>query len=360
MNDEVRSQKDKGTNEGAKRVDSALDFLLTPQQNAIPIPAPVQTQSRFRLFLYFGGVFLVTLSILHMLWWRAPREFPAEAQIGVPKGMTIGNVSKLLAEKDIVRSPFWFKAWSVLLGGKTGLKAGEYYFSEPISVAGLAWRLSRGIEQRKIVRVTVPEGLSNKRIAEIFSNALSDFDAKRFQELSTRKEGYLFPDTYIFPAGATEEDVIKEMEENFAKRILPLQTQIRDFKRPLKDVLIMASLVEGEVRTTETRRQVSGILWKRLQLGMPLQVDAVFPYIIGKNTFEVTTDDLKIDSPYNTYLYVGLPPGPINNPGLDAITAAITPTPSNFLYYLTDLAGQIHYAATHAEHLINRAKYLGK
>jgi len=175
-----------------------------------------------------------------------------------------------------------------------------------------------------------------------------------------KKEGYLFPDTYIFPAGATEEDVIKEMEENFAKRILPLQTQIRDFKRPLKDVLIMASLVEGEVRTTETRRQVSGILWKRLQLGMPLQVDAVFPYIIGKNTFEVTTDDLKIDSPYNTYLYVGLPPGPINNPGLDAITAAITPTPSNFLYYLTDLAGQIHYAATHAEHLINRAKYLGK
>ena len=146
----------------------------------------------------------------------------------------------------------------------------------------------------------------------------------------------------------------------FERRLAPLAKRIADFGKPLHDVLTMASLVEGEARTREARRHIAGILWHRVELGMPLQVDAVFPYILGKNTYEVTTEDLRVDSPYNTYRYTGLPPGPINNPSLDAITAALNPTPSNYLYYLSDKEGIMHYATTHEEHLINRAKYLGK
>jgi UPF0755 protein len=120
----------------------------------------------------------------------------------------------------------------------------------------------------------------------------------------------------------------------------------------------MASILEAEARTTETRKIISGILWKRMEIGMPLQVDAPFQYIIGKNTFQLTTNDLKFDSPYNTYKYKGLPPGPIGNPGLDAISATVNPIKTNYLYYLSDVRGNMHYAKTFAEHVINKEKYL--
>ena len=121
----------------------------------------------------------------------------------------------------------------------------------------------------------------------------------------------------------------------------------------------MASLLEREVPLTYDRRVVAGILWKRIRLGMPLQVDAVFPYIIGKNSFNLTKSDLATDSPYNTYLYKGLPAGPIANPGLDAILAAVTPLPTSYLYYLSDKYGNLHYSATYEQHLANKHKYLG-
>ena len=123
-----------------------------------------------------------------------------------------------------------------------------------------------------------------------------------------------------------------------------------------KDIVIMASLIEKEVPDSDDRKIVSGILWKRLDIGMPLQVDAVFPYLTGRR--EILSDDLKIDSPYNTYLYKGLPPGPIANPGLDAIEAARNPKSSSYFYYLSGKDGKTHFAKTFAEHLKNKEKYL--
>lgn len=340
-------------------VDSALTALLAP-----PVGTP---DDRFRKrLLYYkfilpacaAGLFL--LLILYAAWWKAPSTFPVGIVVSVRNGMTLNETATLLAELHVIRSPFWFKAWSVLLGGEGGLKAGSYYLSAPASVSQLAGQFTRGAENTVPIRVTIPEGLSNASIAALLSKSLPHFDGRRFEKLAAEREGYLFPDTYLFPPGISEEGIIGEMEENFMKRVLPLREKIQAFGQSLHNVLTMASLIEGEVRTTETRRQVSGILWKRLESGMPLQVDAVFPYILGRNTFEITLEDLKFDSPYNTYLYPGLPPGPINNPGLDAIMAAITPAPSKYLYYLTDTDGRMRYATTYAEHLVNRAKYLGK
>ena len=342
-----------------KSVDSALELLLAASSSA-PDVKFWRRILRFRSFIFTSAVFVVLIVVIYTLQWRAPQGFPSGIQITISEGMTLGEAAVLLAEKNVIRSPFWFNAWSVLLSGESGLKAGKYHLSAPISVPQMAVRLTRGIENVKMLRVTIPEGLSNTKIAALLEKALPDFDGRRFQELAAKREGYLFPDTYIFPANATPEQIIEEMKQNFERRTSSLQARLQDFARPLHEVLTMASLIEGEVRTAETRKQVSGILWKRLKLNMPLQVDAVFPYIIGKNTFEVTLDDLKIDSPYNTYLHTGLPPGPINNPSLDAIIAAITPTDSEYLYYLTDNDGNVRYATTHAEHLINRAKYLGK
>ena len=120
----------------------------------------------------------------------------------------------------------------------------------------------------------------------------------------------------------------------------------------------MASLLEEEARQTPTRRTVAGILWKRLDLGMPLQVDATLRYLLGKSSHELTREDLEYDSPYNTYKDAGLPPGPISNPGLDAILAALRPVETAYLYFLTDSEGNIHYARTFEEHVANKAMYL--
>jgi len=280
--------------------------------------------------------------------------------VEVTPGMTMNQVSTLLADKDVIRSAFWFKAWSMLIGGSRSVKAGQYHLAAPLPVWDIAKRFTRGIQDLQSIRVTIPEGLSNDGVATVLSKSLVAFDRKRFLALAKEEEGYLFPDTYVFLPTVTEVEVISKMEDNFNERIAPLQPAMHDFGKSLHDILIMASLLEGEARTPETRTEISGILWNRLKLGMPLQVDAVFPYILGKNTYEITSDDLKVDSPYNTYLYAGLPPGPINNPGLDALSAAVAPAVTKNLYYLSDKDGVMHYAVTHEQHLINRAKYLGK
>jgi len=121
----------------------------------------------------------------------------------------------------------------------------------------------------------------------------------------------------------------------------------------------MASILEKEGATTKDREMISGILWKRISIGMKLQVDAVFPYIIGVNSLQLTKAQLQTDSPYNTYTHAGLPPGPISNPSMDSIMAAITPTKSNYLFYLSDLHSVMHYCANYACQQANAAKYLG-
>lgn len=341
-------------------VDSALDFLLERPTLGASHRESKQRRSPSRIILLTLGGGLALFLLFYALWWRAPSEFPSGSLVTIERGATVGEAAQLLYDAHVIRSPFWFKAWSVLLDGEGGVKAGTYSLGEPISVFRVAWQFTRGLERREPVRLTMREGLSNREIAGLLAASFPHFGRERFLKLAAGKEGYLFPDTYVFSPSMTEEGIIEAMEENFKKRILPLEARIQAFGRPLRDVIVMASLIEGEARTTETRRQVSGILWKRLLLGMPLQVDAVFPYIMGKNTYQITTEDLQFDSPYNTYLYPGLPPGPINNPGLDAVEAALAPTSSKYLYYLTDKEGQMRYATTHAEHLVNRARYLGK
>ena len=152
--------------------------------------------------------------------------------------------------------------------------------------------------------------------------------------------------------------MIEATEKNFKDKIAALNEKIVVFNQSLEEIIIMASLLEEEARQLETKQMIAGILWKRIKMGMPLQVDSSFQYVNGKNTFTLSLDDLKIDSPYNTYLYKGLPPTPISNPGLDSILAALTPTVSNYLYFLTGKDGNMRYAVTHDQHVANKEKYL--
>jgi UPF0755 protein len=169
----------------------------------------------------------------------------------------------------------------------------------------------------------------------------------------------LFPDTYYLLPNIEAKEVFTLMRDNFDKKIKELDLEIKKFNKPLVDIIKMASIVEEEGRTDFTRQMIAGILWRRLSIKMPLQVDAAFVYVNGKKDSKlITLDDLKIDSPYNTYVYRGLPPTPISNPGLNSIRATITPVTSKYFFYLSDDDGEMHYAITHDEHVANKEKYL--
>lgn len=301
---------------------------------------------------------LVALLVAYLGAYRAPSDFPKGVIVKVEPDSTLNQISESLKEKHIIRSQVFFKGFVVLMGGTRKLAQGDYFFKKPVGSFVVARRIVNAEFGLSPVKITIPEGTSVTEIAQILINNLAEFNAPLFVKLGTPKEGYLFPDTYYLFPNSTPEQVVKTLEDNFNEKIKTIQGEIDAFGKPLSDVVIMASLIEKEARTEESRRVVSGILWERLKIGLPLQVDAPFVYIIGKGSGDLTLDDLKIDSPYNTYLYKGLPKGPITNPGLDSIHAAVTPTKTEYLYFLTGSDGEMYYAETHEEHVMNKEKHL--
>lgn len=246
----------------------------------------------------------------------------------------------------------------ILAGGEGTVFAGDYLFHEKRTAIGVARALLTGSFGLELVRVTIPEGTSVAEMATLLTGKLAHFNGREFLERGARFEGYLFPDTYYFLENISPETAIHTMRNAFEINTKPILAELASSTRSLSDIIIMASLIEKEAHSEKERRMISGILWNRLDQGIRLQVDAVFPYLIGKNTFEVTKEDLAYDSPYNTYKYQGLPPGPITNPGLSAIKAALNPEKSKYLFYLTGQDGRFYYATTFEGHKRNRELYL--
>jgi UPF0755 protein len=208
------------------------------------------------------------------------------------------------------------------------------------------------------VQMVIPEGFTVEQIGELFESE-GIFNADDFISVAEEHEGYLFPDTYRFFRNVAPEEVVKQMRGVFDKKVVSVISEelIRQ-EVSLRDIVIMASLIEKEVHNLTDQRIVSGILWKRLEIGMGLQVDATLLYLNNNKNSDITAEDLEIDSLYNTYKYRGLPPGPITNPGLGAIEAALYPTPSEYLYYLSDKEGNTHYAENFEDHKLNKQRYL--
>lgn len=289
--------------------------------------------------------------------YRPPDDFPVGQVITIDSGQSLQNITDYFEQAHIVRSPLLFRSIAIVLGGEKHVIAGDYRLNRREGPLVLAYRLVHGDFKIELQRILVPEGATVAQIGDILQKSLLDFSKKQFLTLASTSEGYLFPNTYFIPETTKPQVVIDTMKNLFRQQVFALP-DIYTSGHSLKDILTMASILEDEARTTESRKIISGILWKRIALGMPLQVDSTFLYINGKNTFQLTQSDLKIKSPYNTYVNKGLPPTPIGNPGLDAIEAALEPTTTDYLYYLTGRDGQMHYAATFAEHVKNKQKYL--
>lgn len=274
-----------------------------------------------------------------------PGDFPVGKTITIEKGIGIVEISQKLKDEKAIKSRLVFLFLATVLNKSREIKSGHYFFNEPLSFFSVFGRLAKGDSGIRPIKVLIPEGATVKDIAESFSG-FNNFNKEIFLREAANIEGYLFPDTYLFMPDSDARQIIKTMKDNFSKKAGDVG----------RDIVVVASLIEKEIPNSGDRKIISGILWKRLKIGMPLQVDAVFPYITGKQ--KISSGDLKIDSPYNTYLYKGLPPGPISNPGFDAIDAALNPVESPYLYYLSGKNSKTHFAISFAEHLKNKEKYL--
>ena len=281
--------------------------------------------------LFFIGI---VLFIIFFFPTTPPFSFPSGSIVTIPEGVGLYALAKRLREDKVIRSPFWFRTVAIVLGGERDMKAGQYLMSGPQNVFFIAWRVFHGDYDIETVKLTIPEGFTVREISKLFDERFVFFDHADFVEHAP--EGYLFPDTYFIPVTATASSTIKLLGDNFTHKITLSMPDIESSGRTLKEIITMASLLEAETKTKEDREIVSDILWKRLKLKMPLQVD----------------------SEMGTYEFIGLPENPINNPGLVSIDAALHPTSTPYLYFLTGNDGTMHYSRTFDEHVAKKLKYI--
>lgn len=281
----------------------------------------------------------------------------------ITKGASASQIGNKLQSSGLIKSALAFKIYVQFTGQSGKFQSGQFRLSPSFSLFQSIGTLFNGPVE---VWVTIPEGLRREEVAVKFATALgkdtvfTDF-TEEFLQASKGKEGYLFPDTYLFPLDASASAVVKKMTDTFNAKTLGLTPQGSNLT--FAEAITLASFIERETKTEAERPIVAGIILNRIKIEMPLQVDSSVQYAIG--TFKgwwpiLGSDDLKINSPYNTYKFAGLPPAPIANPGLSSLKAAFNPAKTDYLYYIHDSTGQIHYAKMLSEHKANVAKYFGK
>lgn len=330
------------------------------------------------------------LFVLAYLAVAPTKHFPSTKIFEIRQGDNLRKIAAGLAEKGYIRSRSLFEFAVIVAGDSKNLRFGDYFFERPLSLIEIAKRIGEGIFGIESVKVTIPEGANLYEVSSLFESlgmftkkelftftgrpglehATStnttlppDFSSKADLLLqkprSASLEGYLFPDTYFFLKNDTPEKVIEKMLGNLERKITPeLRQEVERQGRTIHEVLTLASILEEEAHRGEDRKIIAGILWKRLKKGMLLQVDATLTYVTGRASLSLTDADLAKKSPYNTYRHKGLPLGPISNPGLDSINAALHPEETPYWFYLSDRAGKIYYAKTHEGHIANKRKYL--
>lgn len=279
----------------------------------------------------------------------------------IEQGQGPNDVAKKLEKEGFIRNRIVFILTVKLLGIEKNIQYGDFRLTRSLSAPDLAQTLTKGSLDRW---VTVIEGLRKEEVADIISK---DIGITNADFLAAAQEGYLFPDTYLIPKDATSETVLSIMKSNFDSKFTT-ELKAKALKKGLaeKEVVILASLVEREALFVEDRGEIANIMLRRLEEGHALQIDASIQYALGYQPSEkrwwkkeITLEDLKINSPYNTYTNPGIPPAPICSPGkasIEAIVNATTDTP--YLFYIHDLKGRTHYARNLAEHQKNIDKYL--
>lgn len=334
------------------------------------------------VFLLIGCIVTAGIAVTQTnRFWLAKGDTENPVNFVVEPGDSLVAVADKLEEQEVIHSAFWLKVYLKLNKDTGQLQTGEYALAPGDSYA----RILRSLQspKRHEVRITIPEGYTLDQIGDVVTNNFditkeawnfavgpeSPLVEHKFVVLAQKPagvglEGFLFPDTYNFFDTATAEDVVKKMIDTMERRVTDADVNMvtlsarTDEVTTLYDLLILASVVQREVLRPGEMKDVADIFYKRMQIGMRLQADSTVNYVTGKKTPGISLKDTELDTPYNTYLYAGLPVGPISNPGFDAIVAAAHPNPNPYYFFLTSPAGEVKYGVTHDDHIRNRNLYL--
>ena len=288
----------------------------------------------------------------------------------IQKGQNLDVITNNLKRNNLIRSSSVAKLTILATGISKDIQAGYFYLSPSSDTMDIVLSLTKA--SSKQIWITIPEGLRRQEIALIIGKTLTQSEADQnfsvpdFVSATQNLEGHLFPETYAFNPGTSTKEVISKLTTQFDKVTQDLSIPPTD----INSTIILASLVEREAGSPSEMLEIAGILKKRLQANWPLQIDATIQFIMAnQNCTSLTCDywanniskgDLEILSPYNTYKYSTLPPGPIASPGLEAIKASFQAISSDYWFYLHDLKGQVHFAETLEEHNQNICLYLKK
>ncbi|MBI4053933.1 MAG: endolytic transglycosylase MltG [Candidatus Doudnabacteria bacterium] len=320
-----------------------------------------------------------------LTYFSDPREFE------VKKGESVSSVGQRLQEEHLIASVFSFRLYA-FFRPESKVQAGKFLLDSNMTVKQILENLSYGRGLADEIKVTFVEGETAAEFAQKLEQAglvsrdgfvaavrgfskSVDYDFFSGKPSSATLEGYLFPDTYFFSKNSSAEDVIGKMLENFGRKLDgKLRAEILRQGKTIFEIVTMAALVEGEVgrnfkpgtvlskaeqeRLSIERRLVAGVFYNRLRANRALESDATISYITGKKRASATLEETRLDHPYNTYRNRGLPPGPINNPSLDSILAAVRPAETDYFYFLSKPDGEAVFSKTLDEHNENKARYL--
>ena len=313
--------------------------------------------------LSLTAIVVIILSATYLVFFAAnTNSHASERAVIIPRGASFKTVVDSLQASGVIRARWTLDLAGRTLGRTKSVKFGKYLFPRGLSNVGILNDLAEG-KSRVLVQVLIPEGWRMERTALQFGKLLG-IDSQRFIALCDRKdfrkelgvdaasiEGYLMPDTYKFLWETTEEEIIERMVEEF--RIFyvdSLRKRQEESKLTLSQILTLASIVEGEAHLDRERPIIAGVYLNRLKKRMRLEADPTVQYVIPNGPRRLLFSDLRYDSPYNTYLYYGLPPGPINNPGRKSILAVLYPERNAFLYFVADGNGGHVFSRNYAEH----------
>lgn len=327
-------------------------------------------------FIIFVGGFVALICALLWIFFSANAVVKNSGTFEIASGQSARSVWSSLEEQKFVHGTVGLRYHSWRFGAENAIQAGTYQLEAGEKLGDVVQRFIAGDVLLDELTLTYPEGFTLQQMAartasrgigteEAFMAAaqpashVEEFPFLQDIPAGRSLEGYLFPDTYRVFGDDTPEDVIQRLLTNFSQKVTSdLMNEALTQGRTLDEVIIMASIIEREVTSDDDMAQVSGILWKRFDDKIGLAADATVRYVLNKWDGALTVEDLAVDSPYNTRKYAGLPPGPISNPGLRAIIAAIRPEPSDYYYYLSTPSGETIFSKTNDEHNANKQKYL--
>jgi len=311
----------------------------------------------YKLFFIFSLIFLMVILFFTAAYFPSEENSSIQKIINIPPGSNAQEIVHILEENQVIReNNYIFRVLIKLSKLEERLKYGEYNLSPAMDMFQILEKLVRG--EVILYKITIPEGYTCTQIAELLEKK-EILEQESFLNLVKNGEksweGYLFPDTYEVPKGYGSENMLKLLLSNFNHLVdKKLKDKAEEIGFSMDEIITLASIIEKETKFTEEMKRVSAVFHNRLKKDMKLQSCATIQYILVKPKEKLEESDLKIDSPYNTYIYPGLPSGPICNPGLDSIKAALEPADEDYLYFVLGENGRHIFSKTYEEHLKNK------